>query len=78
MTSHVERSVGRCDTTGKSKFTTRKAAKANARYHNRAGELRPYICGHCGYFHLGHGYGQTREWHQQLHHEGDNHAQDDN
>lgn len=76
MTSRVERSVGRCDTTGKSKFTTRKAAKANARYHNRP-ELHPYTCADCGYFHLGHQYGMDRDWHRRTH-GGNNCAQDDN
>jgi hypothetical protein len=46
-------------------FVTRRLAKRAAReLHDRT--LRPFGC-RCGYFHIGHLYGQTRQWHRQIH-----------
>lgn len=57
--------IGHCHTTGKAQYTSKKLAK-RARKHYRE-NTQPFRCDACGYFHLGHGYGQTREWHRTHH-----------
>ena len=57
--------LGVCRETGKKMFVTRADAKRTARSY-RNGQ-HPYSCDHCGYWHLGHQLGQTRQWHRELH-----------
>jgi hypothetical protein len=58
--------VGHCPKSGKAQFHSRSAAKATVRrYVDRT--LRPYKCGDCAYWHLGHTYGQDRNWHREVH-----------
>jgi hypothetical protein len=64
---NMNKPVGHCATTGKAQFTSRSSAKTTARHHGTQGEVRPYKCNHCGYWHLGHTYGQDRHWHRQVH-----------
>lgn len=64
---NLQKPVGHCTDTGKAQFTSRANAKAAARRYGTQGEVRPFRCGHCAYWHLGHTYGKDREWHRQVH-----------
>lgn len=58
--------VGTCPTTGKRMFLTRAAAKRKKRMlGDRA--LHVFRCTTCDHFHLGHQYGQPRDYHRDLH-----------
>jgi ribosomal protein L32 len=59
--------VGHCPTTGKAAFSDRAHAKTAARRYGTQNEVRPFRCGHCGYWHLGHHFGQDRQWHREIH-----------
>lgn len=61
------RYIGYCPTIGKRMYTTRRDARDAARNDGIVSEdLRPWKCEHCGFFHLGHGYGLTRAEHRHL------------
>lgn len=47
-------------------FPDRATAKRVAS-HYPAEDTRPYVCQHCGYYHLGHTAGHDRQWHRQHH-----------
>lgn len=56
--------AGRCMTTGKVIFVSRRAAKQNREYYKDAGS-RPYRCQHCNGIHLGHAGGYDRQQHRE-------------
>lgn len=62
----VAKPLGTCRTTGKGMFPDRATAKRVAS-HYPAEDTRPYVCQHCGYYHLGHTAGHDRAWHRQRH-----------
>ena len=57
--------LGRCPVTNKAQYTTRRIAKkANKMFNDTA---KPFLCGHCGFFHNGHLNGLSRAEHREYH-----------
>lgn len=54
--------LGKCLTTGKVIFSSRKAAKQNKQFYRA--DVRIYVCPHCDGIHLGHGGGYDRQQHR--------------